>query len=47
VDVENCPELSLVKENPVRAPPSMGETAMSPVITEFGTVEMPLFARIA
>jgi hypothetical protein len=25
---------------------AMGETAMSPVITELGTVEMPVFARM-
>jgi hypothetical protein len=47
VDVENSPEESRVNEKPVLASASMGETPMSPVIAEVGTVEMPLFARIA
>jgi hypothetical protein len=46
-DVENSIEESIVKEKPVMAPEAMGETAMSPVISEVGTVEMPLFARMA
>jgi hypothetical protein len=46
-DVENCVEESIDKEKPVMAPEAMGETAMLPVIAEFGTVEMPLFARMA
>jgi hypothetical protein len=46
-DVENCVEESRVKEKPVMAVEAMGETAMSPVISEMGTVEMPVFARMA
>jgi hypothetical protein len=47
VEVENCVEGSIVKIKPVMAPEAMGETAMLPVIAELGTVEMPLFARMA
>jgi hypothetical protein len=46
-EVENCPEASIVKVKPVIAPEAMGETAMSPVMSETGTVEIPVFARIA
>jgi hypothetical protein len=46
-DVENCVEESNVKEKPVMAPEAMGDTAMSPVISEVGTVEIPVFARMA
>jgi hypothetical protein len=46
-DFENCVEESNVKAKPVRAPEAMGDTAMSPVIAELGTVEIPLFARMA
>ncbi len=46
-DVENSPEESNVKVKPVIAPEAMGETAISPVISEMGTVEMPVFARMA
>jgi hypothetical protein len=35
------------KPKPVMAAAAMGETTMSPVMTEFGTVEMPVFARLA
>ncbi len=45
--VENCVEESRVKSKPVMAPEAMGETPMLPVTTEVGTVEMPLFARMA
>ena len=40
VDVENLFELSMIKLKPVMAAEVMGETAMSTVITELGTVEM-------
>jgi hypothetical protein len=46
VDVENTPEASATNENPVIAVAAMGLTPMSPVTTEFGTVEIPDFARI-
>jgi hypothetical protein len=46
-DVENSPEESNVKVKPVMAAEAMGETAMLPVISEMGTVEMPVFARMA
>ena len=45
-DVENCPPTSRVKLKPVMAVAAMGETPISPVMTELGTVEMPDFARI-
>jgi hypothetical protein len=35
------------KEKPVMAVESIGETPMSPMIWEVGTVEIPLFARMA
>jgi hypothetical protein len=46
-DVENSPEESIVKEKPVMAPEAMGDTAMSPVISEVWTVVMPVFAMMA
>jgi hypothetical protein len=45
--VENCVEESRVKSKPVMAEEAMGETAMSPVMSEIGTVEIPVFARMA
>jgi len=38
---------SAVRENPVMAVELIGLTAMSPVITDLGTEEIPDFARIA
>jgi hypothetical protein len=35
------------RKKPVMAPEAMGETAMSPVKSETGTVEMPVFAMMA
>jgi hypothetical protein len=46
-DVENCVEESNVKEKPVMAVDVAGATPMSPVISEVGTVEMPVSARMA
>jgi hypothetical protein len=46
-NVEECPEESNAKVKPVIDPESIGETTLSPVIAEVGTVEMPLFARMA
>ncbi len=46
-DVENCVEESRFKSKPVMADAAMGETAMLPLISEVGTVEMPVFARMA
>jgi hypothetical protein len=47
-DVENIssPTIPLVKSKPVMAKSKMGETAILPVITEAGTLVMPVFARI-
>jgi hypothetical protein len=45
-DVENCPPESKVRVKPVMAVAAMGETPISPFMTESGTVEMPVFARI-
>jgi hypothetical protein len=45
--VENVPLVSAAKPNPVMAVAEMGETAMSPVMIELGTEEIPLLARIA
>jgi hypothetical protein len=36
----------MVKLKPVIAVEAMGETPMSPVMTELGTVEIPVFERI-
>jgi hypothetical protein len=36
----------MAKLKPVMALAAIGDTAMSPVITELGTVEMPDFARM-
>jgi hypothetical protein len=47
VDVENAVDASAVKLKPVIAAAAMGETPMSPVMTELGTVEMPDFERTA
>jgi hypothetical protein len=47
VDVEKSLPRTLVKLKPVMAVASMGETAMSPVMAEAGTVEIPVLARIA
>ena len=44
--VENVFKASMAKANPVMALAAMGETAMLPVITELGTVEMPAFERM-
>ena len=46
IDVENVFEPSMVKLKPVIAVAVMGETAMLPVITELGTVEIPVLARM-
>jgi hypothetical protein len=43
---ENFPDESISKPKPVMAVAAMGETPMSPVIVELGTVEIPLFARM-
>jgi hypothetical protein len=45
-DVEKSPEESKSKLKPVIAVAAMGETPMSPVTKELGTVAIPLFARI-
>jgi hypothetical protein len=45
-DVENCPSESMVKLKPVMAVAAMGETPMSPVMEELGTVAMPVLARM-
>jgi hypothetical protein len=45
-DVEFVPSASKVKLKPVIAAAEKGETAMSPVIADCGTVEMPVFVRI-
>jgi hypothetical protein len=47
VDLENCVVESKTNEKPVIAVAAMGETPILPVIAEVGTVEMPVFARIA
>jgi hypothetical protein len=41
------PPASMVRLKLVKAVAAMGETPMSLVMTESGTVEMPLFERIA
>lgn len=38
---------SITRENPVRDVPAAGLTPMFPVIAEVGTLEMPLWARMA
>jgi hypothetical protein len=45
-DVENSPEESKSKLKPVIAVAAMGETPISPVTMELGTVAIPLFARM-
>jgi hypothetical protein len=45
--VENCADESKVKEKPVIAVAAMGETPILPKMLELGTVEIPVFARIA
>ena len=46
-DVDFVPSASKVKLlKPVIAAAEKGETAMSPVIADCGTVEMPVFVRI-
>ena len=45
-DVENCFEASNVKVKPVMAVAAMGDTPMSPVTAESGTVEIPVLERI-
>jgi hypothetical protein len=47
VEIANWEVGSKIKLKPVMAVAAIGETPMSPVMTEFGTVEMPAFARIA
>jgi hypothetical protein len=47
VDVENVADKSDDKLKPAIVAPVAGETPMSPVMTDVGTVEMPVFARIA
>jgi len=44
--VQNVFELSWVKVKPVIAVAAMGDTPMSPIIFELGTVEIPAFVRI-
>jgi hypothetical protein len=45
-DVEYSKPASLIKLKPVRDDAAAGETPISPVILESGTVEMPVFARM-
>jgi hypothetical protein len=47
-ELENCKGTAVpAKLKPVMAVAAMGETPMSPLMMELGTVEMPLFARTA
>jgi hypothetical protein len=39
--------VSMARSKPVMAAALIGETAMWPVMEESGTVEMPVFARMA
>ena len=47
MEVESTVPTPAVRSKPVRPPASIGETPMLPVMTEFGTVEMPALERIA
>jgi hypothetical protein len=45
-DVDDNPLESAVKLKPVTAVAAIGEMAISPSMSEVGTVEMPVFVRI-
>ena len=45
-DVENSPEISIMRENPVMAVELIGLTPISPVMSESFAVLIPVLARI-
>jgi hypothetical protein len=45
-DVENVPDASIIKSNPVMDVAASGLTPISPVIAVTPVVEIPVFARI-